>query len=369
MLVAALAGVAKPTMLVAIMTSTKLVGEIRFIGATPSIAQHRPDAPQRGWFGRRTDPKEPARSLNEPGVVDAYDERMRRPPTPPAHALRMEASQTLAGPTATRSATLQHLARSLLWQSPAFYLPIAHFRYPEPSPKVIGPETELVIEGYMRSANTYAVHAFQSAQRRPVALAHHLHAPAQLIRAARHGVPALVLIRDPEDTILSQVQWEPDISMRAALMTYVRFYRTLEPYAGDLLTATFPQVTEDFGEVIRRLNTRFGTDFDVYEPTEEHQRLCFELMQERASEVPEWRSHVLRFESGEISLTELLEARRRFPSGPDASSDDAWSPSSSRRRTKEALRRSWNESSLRDLRDRAAALHHAFASTAERAHR
>ena len=146
----------------------------------------------------------------------------------------MEASQTLAGPTATRSATLHHLARSCLWQSPACYLPIARFRYPEPSPAVIGPATELVIEGYMRSANTFAVYAFQSAQRRPVALAHHLHAPAQLIRAARRGVPALVLIRDPEDTILSQVQWEPDISMRAALMTYVRFYRALEPYAGSL---------------------------------------------------------------------------------------------------------------------------------------
>ena len=227
----------------------------------------------------------------------------------------MEASQTLAGPTATRSATLHHLARSCLWQSPACYLPIARFRYPEPSPKVIGPATELVIEGYMRSANTFAVHAFQSAQRRPVALAHHLHAPAQLIRAARRGVPALVLIRDPEDTILSQVQWEPDISMRAALTTYVRFYRAIEPYAGAFLTATFPQVTEDFGEVIRRLNARFGTNFDAYEATEEHQRLCFELMQERASDVPEWRTHVLRFESGEISLAELLEARPALPVG------------------------------------------------------
>jgi len=279
----------------------------------------------------------------------------------------MEGSQTFAGPTPTRSATLHHLARSWLWQSPACYLPIARFRYPEPSPEVIGPATELVIEGYMRSANTFAVHAFQSAQRRPVALAHHLHAPAQLIRAARRGVPALVLIREPEDTILSQVQWEPDISMRAALMTYVRFYRALEPYAGAFLTATFPQITEDFGEVIRRLNARFGTNFDAYEATEEHQRLCFELMQERASEVPEWRTHVLRYESGEISLTELLEARPGFPSAPDAGSDDAWSPSSSRRRTKEALRRSWNEASLRDLRFRAANLYRAFASTAERA--
>jgi hypothetical protein len=281
----------------------------------------------------------------------------------------MEATtQTLADPTATRPATLRHLARSLLWRSPAWYLPIARMRYPGPSPNVIGPATELVIEGYMRSANTFAVHAFQSAQRRPVALAHHLHAPAQLIRAARRGVPALVLIRDPEDTILSQVQWEPDISMRAALTTYVRFYRALEPYAGALLTATFPQVTEDFGGVIRRLNARFGTNFDAYGSTGQHQQLCFELMQERASEDTEWRTNVLRYESGEVSLTDLLAVRPRFPSAPDAGKDGAWSPSSSRRRTKEALRRSWNDASLRDLRGRADALYRAFSSTAERAH-
>jgi hypothetical protein len=90
-------------------------------------------------------------------------------------------------------------------------------------------------------------------------------------------------------------------------------------------------------------------------------------MEERASEVPEWRIRVLRYESGEISLAELLEVRPHFPSSPDAGSDDTWSPSSSRRRTKEALRRSWNDPSLRDLRYRAAALHREFASTAERA--
>ncbi len=291
---------------------------------------------------------------------------MREPQT---HPSRMDTRQRLPRPTAPAASTGRHVLRSWLWQFPALYLPIARRRYPGPSPKVIGPETQLVIEGYMRSANTYVVHGFQFAQRQRVSLAHHLHAPAQLIAAVRRGVPALVLIREPEDAILSQVQWEPDVSMRAALASYVRFYRALEPYVGGLVVATFPEVTDDLGSVIRRVNARFGTSFDAYEATEDNQRLCFELMQERASPMPEWRSLVLRYESGEISRSDLLNARSRFPSGPHAEVDDVWSPSSGRRRTKELLRLAWNDAALRDLRQRATSTYHAFVSAGERPRR
>lgn len=278
---------------------------------------------------------------------------------------RMASIHALPDPTAT-APTGRHLVRSWLWASPAVYLPIARRRYPGPSPKVIGPETQLVIEGYMRSANTYAVHAFQSAQRRPVLLAHHLHAPAQLIAAVRRGIPALALIREPEDAILSQVQWEPDVSMAAALSTYARFYRALEPYVDGLMVATFTDVTDDLGRVIGQLNARFGTTFDLYEATEENERLCFELMQERASAIPGWRTLVQRFESGEISREQLLDLRSRFPTRVDTDGDDVWSPSAERRRTKEALRRSWNEASLAAARAEATSVYHAFLTAATR---
>ena len=280
----------------------------------------------------------------------------------------MDVTRRLPRPTVPAATTGRHVLRSCLWQSPALYLPIARRRYPGPSPKVIGPKTQLVIEGYMRSANTYVVHAFQFAQRQRVPLAHHLHAPAQVIAAVRRGVPALVLIREPEDAILSQVQWEPDVSMRAALVSYARFYRALEPYVGGLVVATFPEVTGDVGGVIRKLNARFGTDFDTYEATEENQRLCFELMQERASPMAAWRSLVLRYESGEISRDELLDARRRFPT-PQPGGDEIWGPSSSRRGAKEVLRQVWDDAALGDLRRRATSTYQAFVSAGERVRR
>ena len=96
----------------------------------------------------------------------------------------------------------RHRLRTRVAEYPSLYLPFARRKYPGPSPEVISPETELVIDGFTRSATTFAVYALQLSQERPVRLAHHLHAPAQLIEAARRGVPALVLIREPRGAIL-----------------------------------------------------------------------------------------------------------------------------------------------------------------------
>src|SRR6266571_2862096 len=88
----------------------------------------------------------------------------------------------------------RHILRTRISQYPALYMPFARRKYPGPSPEVVSSEAEFVIDGYTRSACTFAVYAFQLAQDRPVRMAHHLHAPAQLIAAARMEIPALVVI-------------------------------------------------------------------------------------------------------------------------------------------------------------------------------
>src|SRR5207247_8264431 len=53
------------------------------------------------------------------------------------------------------------------------------------SGEVATAETEICIEGFPRSGNTFAVIAFQQAQTRTVSIAHHVHAPGSVIGAAR----------------------------------------------------------------------------------------------------------------------------------------------------------------------------------------
>src|SRR5690349_7487722 len=187
----------------------------------------------------------------------------------------------------------RHLLRTRVSAHPRLYLPFARHKYPGPSPEVIGPQTQLVIDGYTRCATTFAVYAFQLAQDRPVRMAHHLHAPAQLIEAARRGIPALLVIREPEGAILSQLVREPKVDMRDALSAYARFYDLLVPHRERLQVGEFGQVTSDFGAVIRQLNERFGTRFAPFEHTEASARQAFELIKER----PTLSTAVLGFES------------------------------------------------------------------------
>src|ERR671911_1576344 len=129
--------------------------------------------------------------------------------------------------------------------------------------RVVTPETQLVIEGFPRSANSFARVAFNKAQKGKVRIATGLHVPAQVIRAARWRIPTLVLIRNPNDAVLSFAIRDP-ISVDQALRYYLSFYETVEGYRDAYVLGLFEEVTEDFGDVIRRINDRFGTTFSPF---------------------------------------------------------------------------------------------------------
>ncbi|HZP90910.1 MAG TPA: hypothetical protein VFC04_07945 [Actinomycetota bacterium] len=126
--------------------------------------------------------------------------------------------------------------------------------------------TELVVEGYPRSANSLAVAALEWL-RPGIRIAHHVHAPGHVIAALRLGVPALVLIREPEDAAVELVLLKPELTLAQALRGYVRFYGPLVPYRHRLAVARTSEVTGDLGAVIRRLNERFGMDLPPFEPS------------------------------------------------------------------------------------------------------
>jgi hypothetical protein len=258
-----------------------------------------------------------------------------------------------------RLRALRHVLRSRFAEFPGLYLPFARLRYPGPSPKVIDRETEFVIDGYTRSASTFAVHAFQLAQPRPVRLAHHLHAPAQLIVAARWGIPTIVVIREPEGAVLSQVIREPHVSIRGALVSYERFYSRLLPNVRSFVVGEFKEVTNDFGSVIGRVNDRFGTSYSEFESTEENVRRCFELIMERSTMDPDRRNLILGFESGTVTHNEVLAGLPaqsiEVPAGREA-----WIPSEQRSEAKRVLQERWFASEFASLREHAIETYHEF---------
>jgi hypothetical protein len=245
---------------------------------------------------------------------------------------------------------VRHRLRTRVSEHPAIYLPFANHKYRGLSPRVVDAATELVLDGYTRSASTFAVYALQLAQDRPVRLAHHLHAPAQLIAGVRAGLPTLLVIREPQGAILSQLVREPDVAMRDALVAYVRFHRCLERHVDGMVVGEFEAVTHDFGSVIRRLNTRFGMTLTEFVHTAESEAECRELIEQRGSLSP----LLLGFETGMVGKeVALATARDLARSAAAGGLRDAWVPSQARYAAKEQLQREWASPRLAGLREQA----------------
>jgi len=131
-------------------------------------------------------------------------------------------------------------------------------------------DTELVIDGFQGSGNSFATEAFKFCQKRPVRLAHHLHAPAQIIKAVRQGVPVLVTLRDPSDAVVSLVSRWPYVGLGQGLRAYIRFYEPLTVYLDDMVVSPFPMTTGPIDRVFEVINERFECSFEVFRPIDEN---------------------------------------------------------------------------------------------------
>ena len=189
---------------------------------------------------------------------------------------------------------LYYKLRTFNRQYPLLFLPFARWRWRkwrakycaditgvEPAaPQPLEKESQIVIEAYPRSGNTFAHVAFKYAQKTPVPIAHHTHAAANLIAGVRQQKPALVIIREPEDAVVSYLigDFDPHLSMEQALREYISFYQPLVNYKSQLVVATFAELISDYGAIIKKVNLRFKTDFTAFEHTPENVEHCFELI-------------------------------------------------------------------------------------------
>ena len=153
--------------------------------------------------------------------------------------------------------------------SPLLFYSIFNFLKREKS-TLTTPATEIVIEGFPRSANTYAVIAFQQSQEQDIQIAHHIHAQAQIIKGVALNIPVCVLIRNPVDAVKSLVIAFPEISFKAGLEAYIKFYSDIYRLRKHYVIATFEEVTTNFGLVIEKINKKFKRSFTVFEDNPEN---------------------------------------------------------------------------------------------------
>lgn len=145
----------------------------------------------------------------------------------------------------------------LLGHEPAF-LPILLRLTPLGTSRQITEATDLVIEGFPRSANTFATYAIQDASGYQLAIASHVHQPSQVKRALARGLPTVLVIRDPISAVASYLVYDQRFSASTIIGEYCSYHRQLVPYAERLLICEFDEVTADISSVINRINVRYS---------------------------------------------------------------------------------------------------------------
>lgn len=117
--------------------------------------------------------------------------------------------------------------------------------------------TDLCVEGFPRSANTYGVLLIEKFARHPLTIAHHLHIPSQLTYAIKWNIPAILLIREPSEAIPSLILRE-GVSIPTAMDWYNSFHTELIPHKESLIVWRFEEVVNHPLNILQQLNDRLG---------------------------------------------------------------------------------------------------------------
>jgi hypothetical protein len=153
--------------------------------------------------------------------------------------------------------------RQLVGDDPC-WLPVVLRATPTGTARQLTDHTQLVIEGFPRSANTFAVFAVRHAERaagREVQISSHVHTPSAVKAAVQQHFPTLVIVRQPVDVIVSLLIAAPHVRPADAIDEWIHHHLELLAYRDRFAVATFDEVTGSTDNVIARINTTFGTSF------------------------------------------------------------------------------------------------------------
>lgn len=178
-----------------------------------------------------------------------------------------------------RADRLRHHGRRPLARTPYLW-DVAMLARPGKRSTLARRDTAIVIDGFLRSGNTFSVAAFTVSNGPDLHVGRHLHGAPHVLRAARFGLPAVLLIRPPADAVSSYLVRRPTLTPEDALAEYLDFYRTSWRARDSFVVGLFDQVVTDFGTVITSVNERYGTSFVPYRPTAENQAAAFRLVEE-----------------------------------------------------------------------------------------
>ena len=172
----------------------------------------------------------------------------------------------------------------MTWAHPRLYRPFGILRKRR---DCLAEDFDVWIEGFPRSANTFAAKSFLAAN--PGAkVRSHMHLPPFVIHAHHSGKPGMLLLRCPESAALSWAAfWNARIA--GCLDYYVDYHRALLSIAPELFIVRFDDAIQHFDKVMHRFNAHFGTAYAPMVHNEQTLANCFAEMDRMQVE---WRGFV-----------------------------------------------------------------------------
>ncbi len=158
---------------------------------------------------------------------------------------------------------------------------------PEGKSIPVSSSTTVCIAGFPRTGNTFFFNYFDHFNPSEV-IAHHRHLPCQLWDAERRNIPAIVLVREPLETIASLLVADRQLSPGLAIRSYIEFYKKVAEMKC-CQVAMFDSAIHMPATVIRKTNERFGSRFVAGRLTpdlEKRIRTKIEEHHERTSALP-----------------------------------------------------------------------------------
>ena len=153
---------------------------------------------------------------------------------------------------ATRSAV-----RKVLWRSPRLSTLIQKLLREHQADVV---HSDIVIEGFPRSGNPFAEIMFRLTQRADIRISSHSHHPSTVWQAIEVKKPTILLLRKPEDALMS---WASSWNKTSAdgllniIDVYVRYHEAILPLMSQLVVVEFDDFIKDYRVLVRRAQDRF----------------------------------------------------------------------------------------------------------------
>jgi len=150
---------------------------------------------------------------------------------------------------------------------------------------VVSEDTKLVVDGFPRSGNSFFVDLLEVTQSPDLQMSHHLHSAAHIKEGVRRKIPAIVVVRNPRETVLAYGAYDKNVPLEDGLLDWISFYeQVLELPRNSYALARFEKFIRDGNEVVAEVNERFEGLLSSFEhlPMQEKAKIRLEEISQQA---------------------------------------------------------------------------------------